>query len=153
MGDLTQRTDLSGVLGHLILEPVAEQVCREYGLEPRGEDPATGLAKAYLGYAAGVELTADGLGRIITVFLHFHGDDGFTSYRGGIPGAGDAEPTRSGLRAALGEPAGADEPYADRFLGDFGPCDHWVFPSFVLHAQYALDAERLHRITLKLPEA
>lgn len=145
MGDSTEaRTDLTGLLGNLMIGPVAEQISREYGLEAQG-------GRSYLGRTAGVELAADGLDRIVTVFLHFHGDDGFTSYRGAIPGAGDVPPTRTGLRAALGEPDEADEPYADKFLGDFGPSDHWALPGFVLHAQYALDGENLHRVTLKLP--
>jgi hypothetical protein len=141
--------ELTDLLGRHVLEPAAQRVCRRFGLLPAaGADPAAGLPRSYLARDAGVELAADGLGTVTAVFLHFHGDDGFTSYRGAIPGVGGAVASRSALWAELGRPASSDDAYSDRFLGDFGPSDRWILPELVLRARYGLDGESLYRITL-----
>ncbi|MET8151952.1 hypothetical protein ACIBSW_09060 [Actinoplanes sp. NPDC049668] len=148
-----RRTDLTVLLGRTVLEARVQQVCREYGLIPRsGPDTGSGLSRSYLARAAGVELAADTHGVVTTVFLHFHGDDGFTSYSGEIPGGAGSVPRRAHLWAMLGRPDEQGEPYRDRFLGDYGPWDRWVLAGFVLHAQFAVDAENLDRVTLTLPE-
>jgi hypothetical protein len=143
------RTDLAQLLGRTVLEVRVQQICREYGLVPR--PGGSGLSRSYLARDAGVEIAADAHGMVTTVFLHFHGDDGFASYRGEIPGGGGSATTRASLWAALGRPDTSGDPYRERFLGDFGPWDHWVLPDLRLRAQYALDGEGLHRITLTRP--
>jgi hypothetical protein len=143
-------TDLTQLLGRTVLEARVQQICREYGLIPRSGGP--GLSRSYLAREAGVEIAADAHGVVTTVFLHFHGDDGFASYRGTIPGGGTAT-TRASLWAALGRPDVSGDPYRERFLGDFGPWDRWLLPDLQLHAQYALDGDGLHRITLTRPDA
>lgn len=146
-------TDLTELLGRTVLEARVQQVCREYGLIPRsGPSVGSGLSRAYLSRGAGVELAADAHGVVTTVFLHFHGDDGFSSFQGEIPGGGGTVPRRAHLRAALGHPDERGDPYRDRFLGDYGPWDRWLLGGFALHAQYATDGERLDRITLTLPD-
>ena len=167
------RTDLTELLGRTVLEARVQQVCREYGLIPRsGVAVGSGLSRSYLSREAGVELAADAHGTVIAVFLHFHGDDGFTSFRGEIPGGirggipGETRggipceipgrtrgvPGRTHLRKALGHPDTQGDPYHDRFLGDYGPWDRWILAGFALHAQFAVDGESLDRITLTLPD-
>jgi len=147
------RTDLTELLGRTVLEARVQQVCREYGLIPRsGAAVGSGLSRSYLSRDAGVELAADAHGTVTTVFLHFHGDDGFTSFHGEIPGGAGCQPRRTHLREALGHPDEQGDPYRDRFLGDYGPWDRWILAGFVLHAQFATDAESLDRVTLTLPE-
>jgi hypothetical protein len=143
-------TDLTQLLGRSVLEARVQQICREYGLIPRSGGP--GLSRSYLAREAGVEIAADAHGVVTTVFLHFHGDDGFTSYRGEIPGGAGDVPRRAALWAALGRPASSGDPYRDPFLGDYGPWDRWTLTTSTLHAQYALDGENLHRVTLTLPD-
>ncbi|GID96282.1 hypothetical protein ACFQFC_39150 [Amorphoplanes digitatis] len=147
-----RRTDLTVLLGRTVLEARVQQVCREYGLIPRSGAAGSGLSRSYLARAAGVELAADAHGVITTVFLHFHGDDGFTSYSGEIPGGAGSVARRAHLWAMLGRPDEQGAPYRDRFLGDYGPWDRWVLAGFVMHAQFAVDAESLDRVTLTLPE-
>ncbi|MEU7906803.1 hypothetical protein [Actinoplanes sp. NPDC049118] len=147
------RTDLTVLLGRTVLEARVQQICQEYGLIPRsGAAVGSGLSRSYLARAAGVEIAADTHGVITTVFLHFHGDDGFTSYSGEIPGGAGSVPRRAHLWAMLGRPDEQGLPYRDRFLGDYGPWDRWVLAGFVLHAQFAVDSEKLDRVTLTLPE-
>jgi hypothetical protein len=147
------RPDLSTILGRSVLEARTQQICRAYGLIPRsGPATGSGLSRSYLARDAGVEIAADAHGVVTTVFLHFHGDDGFTSFHGEIPGGAGTVPRRAALWAALGRPEASGDPYTDRFLGDFGPWDRWPVAGFVLHAQYALDGENLHRITLTVPD-
>ncbi|RSM51917.1 hypothetical protein DMB66_40830 [Actinoplanes sp. ATCC 53533] len=149
----TGRTDLTELLGRTVLEARVQQVCREYGLIPRsGAAVGSGLSRSYLSRDAGVELAADAHGTVTTVFLHFHGDDGFTSFQGEIPGGAGRVPRRTHLREALGHPDEQGDPYHDRFLGDYGPWDRWTLAGFALHAQFAADGERLERITLTLPD-
>ena len=147
------RTDLTLLLGRTVLEARVQQICQEYGLIPRsGAAVGSGLSRSYLSRDAGVELAADAHGLVTTVFLHFHGDDGFTSYQGEIPGGAGSIPRRTQLWAALGHPDEQGDPYRDRFLGDYGPWDRWMLAGFALHAQYAVDGERLDRVTLTLPD-
>ena len=145
------RTDLAQLLGRTVLQARVQQICREYGLIPR--PGGSGLSRSYLAREAGVEIAADGHGMVTTVFLHFHGDDGFASYQGEIPGGGGSAATRASLWAALGRPDTSGDPYRERFLGDFGPWDRWLLPGLQLRAQYALDGDGLHRITLTRPGA
>jgi hypothetical protein len=148
-----RRTDLTALLGRTVLEARVQQICQEYGLIPRsGAAVGSGLSRSYLARAAGVEIAADTHGVITTVFLHFHGDDGFASYSGEIPGGAGSVPRRAHLWAMLGHPDEQGAPYRDRFLGDYGPWDRWVLAGFVLHAQFAADAECLERVTLTLPD-
>jgi hypothetical protein len=148
------RADLAQLLGRTVLEARVQQICREYGLIPRSGGPGgSGLSRSYLAREAGVEIAADGHGMVTAVFLHFHGDDGFASYRGEIPGGGGTAATRASLWAALGRPDASGDPYRERFLGDFGPWDRWLLPGLQLRAQYALDGDGLHRITLTRPGA
>ncbi|MFI7601584.1 hypothetical protein [Actinoplanes sp. NPDC049681] len=145
------RTDLSLLLGRTVLEVRVQLICQEYGLLPRtGAAVGSGLSRSYLARESGVELAAEPNGTVTTVFLHFHGDDGFSPYRGEIPGGAGRMPRRAALWAALGRPASSGEPYRDRFLGDYGPWDRWTLEGFDLHAQYALDGEALMRVTLTL---
>jgi hypothetical protein len=147
------RPELTELLGRTVLQARTQQICREYGLIPRsGATAGSGLSRSYLARDAGVEIAADAHGTVITVFLHFHGDDGFTSYRGEIPGGAGDVPRRAALWAALGRPGESGDPYRDEFLGDYGPWDRWALTTCTLHAQYALDGENLHRITLTLPD-
>ncbi len=147
------RADLTEVLGRTVLEARVQRICREYGLIPRsGAAVGSGLSRSYLSRDAGVELAADAHGLVTTVFLHFHGDDGFTSFQGEIPGGAGSVPRRTRLREMLGHPDEQGDPYRDRFLGDYGPWDRWTLPGFALHAQFAVDGERLERVTLTLPD-
>ena len=147
------RTELSRLLGRSVLAAQTQRICAEYGLTPRpGPAGGSGLSRWYLARDAGVEIAADAHGTVTTVFLHFHGDDGFASYRGELPGGGGTDPRRAPLRASLGRPDESGDEYRDRFLGDFGPWDRWQMPGYALHAQYALDGDHLRRITLTLAE-
>jgi hypothetical protein len=147
------RTDLTMLLGRTVLEARVQQICQEYGLIPRsGPAVGSGLSRSYLARDAGVELAADAHGTVTTVFLHFNGDDGFTSYQGEIPGGAGSVARRSHLWAMLGRPDEQGDPYRDRFLGDYGPWDRWILAGFALHAQFATDGELLSRITLTLPD-
>jgi hypothetical protein len=146
-----RRPELTDLLGRTVLQARTQQICRAYGLTPRVAS-GSGLSRSYLARDAGVEIGADTHGTVTTVFLHFHGDDGFASYRGEIPGGGGTEPRRAALWAALGRPGESGDPYRQKFLGDFGPWDRWQMPGYVLQAQYALDGDHLHRITLTLPD-
>jgi hypothetical protein len=147
------RSDLTLLLGRTVLEARVQQICREYGLVPRsGPAVGSGLSRSYLARESGVEIAADAHGTVTTVFLHFHGDDGFASFTGEIPGGGGSVPRRTHVWAMLGHPEEQGDPYRDRFLGDYGPWDRWVLAGFVLHAQYGVDGERLERATLSLPD-
>jgi hypothetical protein len=139
------RSDLTQLLGRTVLEARVQQVCREWGLTPH---TGTGLSRCYLAHEAGVELAANARGTVTTIFLHFHGDDGFRCYDGEIPGGGGTVPRRAHLWAALGRPGECIDP----FLGDYGPSDTWLFPQFVMNARYTHDADHLQRITLTLPD-
>ncbi|MEV4642239.1 hypothetical protein AB0J80_33300 [Actinoplanes sp. NPDC049548] len=146
------RTDLTVLLGRTVLEARVQQICHEYGLIPRsGAAVGSGLSRSYLARESGVELAADAHGTVTTIFLHFHGDDGFRSFQGDIPGGAGSVPRRAALWAALGRPDESGDPYRDRFLGDYGPWDRWTLPAISLHAQYAADGEALTRVTLTLP--
>ncbi len=154
-----RRTDLIELLGRTVLQARTQQICREYGLIPhaatgpaRSGPARSGPARSYLARDEGVEIAADAHGTVTTVFLHFHGDDGFASYHGEIPGGGGTIPRRAALWAELGRPDVSGDAYRERFLGDFGPWDRWLLPACLLHAQYALDGENLHRVTLTLPD-
>jgi hypothetical protein len=143
------RTDVTQLLGRSVLEARTQRICAEYGLVPSS---GAALSRSYLARETGVELAADAHGTVTTVFLHFHGDDGFEAYRGEIPGGGGHVARRSSLWAMLGRPDETGDPYRDRFLGDYGPWDRWLLTSFTLHAQYATDAETLDRITVSPPD-
>jgi hypothetical protein len=143
------RTDLTMLLGRTVLEVRVQQVCKEYGLLPRsGEAVGSGLSRSYLSRESGVELAADPHGMVTTIFLHFHGDDGFTPFQGEIPGGAGSVPRRTHLWAMLGHP----DDHGDRMRGDHGAWDRWVLAGFVLHARFAVDGERLERVALSLPD-
>ncbi|GGQ81879.1 hypothetical protein [Couchioplanes azureus] len=147
------RGDLARLLGHSVLEAGVQEICRKYGLIPHsGASMSSALSRSYLARESGVELAADAHGVVTTVFLHFHGDDGFRSYRGEIPGGAGTDPRRTALWERLGRPVEMGDPYHDRFLGDYGPWDRWTLPGFHLHAQFAPDGETLARITLTPPD-
>lgn len=147
------RTDLTVLLGRSVLEARVQQICREYGLIPRsGAAAGSGLSRSYLARDTGVEITADAHGTVTTIFLHFHGDDGFITYQGEIPGGGGSVARRTHMWAMLGPPDETGDPYRDRFLGEYGPWDKWILAGFTLHAQFAPDAENLDRVTLTLPD-
>jgi hypothetical protein len=147
-----ERPELTELLGGSLLEARTQQICRAYGLIPGPAGLASGLPRSYLARDAGVEIAADAHGTITAVFLHFHGDDGFASYRGEIPGGAGSVPRRAALWASLGRPNDSGAPYRERFLGDYGPWDRWLLPAVTLHAQYALDGDHVHRITLTPPD-
>lgn len=138
--------DPTELLGRSVLAARTQQLLRTYGLVPRA-----GLSRSYSARDRGLEIAADAHGTVTAVFLHFHGDDGFASYRGEIPGGAGRLSRRSALWAELGRPGESGEAYREKFLGDFGPWDRWTLPGCTLHAQYGLDGERLHRITLTPP--
>ena len=110
--DSGTRADLTELLGRTVLEARTQQICREYGLIPRsGATAGSGLSRSYLARDAGVEIAADTHGVVTTVFLHFHGDDGFTSYQGEIPGGAGSVARRAHLWAMLGSPDEQGGPY------------------------------------------
>jgi hypothetical protein len=143
----TARSDLTRLLGRSVLEAHVQQVCREWGLVP-APGPGPGPARSYRAHESGVELAADARGTVTTIFLHFHGDDGFADYDGEIPGGAGTIARRAHLWAALGRPWESVDP----FLGDYGPSDTWIFGHFVLNARYTHDADHLQRVTLTRPE-
>ena len=147
------RTDLTVLLGRSVLEARVQEICREYGLIPRsGTAAGSGLSRSYRSRDTGVEIAADAHGTVTTIFLHFHGDDGFITYQGEIPGGGGSVARRTHMWAMLGRPDETGDPYRDRFLGEYGPWDKWILAGFTLHAQFAPDAETLDRVTLTLPD-
>jgi hypothetical protein len=136
------RTDLALLLGRTVLEARVQQVCKEYALLPRsGDAVGSGLSRAYLSREAGVELAADAHGLVVTLLLHFDGDDGFVPFQGEIPGGAGSVPRRTHLWAMLGRP---DE------RGD--GWDRWVLAGFTLLAEFGTDGERLQLVTLALPD-
>lgn len=145
-----QRRDLTMLLGRSVLGAQVQDICREYALLPRfGAAVGSGLSRSYQSRDLGVELAADECGTITTIFLHFHGDDGYRPYQGDIPGGGGAARRRTNLRATLGRPVRSGDPGRERFLGEYGPWDLWQLASGQLKAQYALDGETLQRLTLR----
>jgi hypothetical protein len=139
------RTDLTQLLGRSIADPFALQICREYDLAPA---LGAGPARSYQSPAFGVSLLADDPGTVTMIFLHFHGDAGFEPYPGVIPGRGGTIAKRSSLWVALGRPDQSTDPHRDS-AGEYGPSDQWRFPTFTMHALYALDNENLLRLTLR----
>ena len=125
------RSDLTLLLGQRLLEGHALEVCREYRLVARAG------ALFYENRDLGVEVAVDQQNRVTYVTLHFRGDMGFRPYQGVIPGRGGTIPTKMGLWAALGRP-----------WRSAGRLDEWVFPGFVLQAQYEPDGDHLLRINL-----
>jgi hypothetical protein len=49
---------------------------------------------------------------------------------------------------ALGRPDHSTDPNRDS-ADEYGPSDQWRFPTFTMHALYALDNENLLRLTLR----
>ena len=141
--------DLADLLGRTVLAARTQQICRDFGLVP---SVGSRLSRSYVSRETGVEIAADPQGTIVAVFLHFDGGDGFAAYQGEIPGGAGAIPRRAGLWASLGRPVESGGPFHVPHLGDYGPWDKWMMPRFVFNAQYALDGENLHRVTLSLPE-
>jgi hypothetical protein len=137
------RTDLTLLLGRNLVEPLIQDVCREYALLPA---LGAGPPRLYRSPGLGVELAADGQGTVMAIQLHFHGDDEFAPYRGPIPGRGSTIPRRSSMWASLGRPDHSTDPHRDR---DLGAADQWRFPTFLMHAEYALDGDNLLRLTLR----
>ena len=135
-------SDLTRLLGQNLLEGHALAVSREYGLT------ATPGARTYESRDHGVEVAVDEFDRVAWVLLHFNGDAGFAPFRGAIPGRGGTIPRRSSLWAALGRPAQSTDPTRTRHSADAGATDEWVFPAFVMDAQYAPDGETLLRLVL-----
>jgi hypothetical protein len=142
---LPRRTDLTELLGRTVLEARVQQICREWGLIPYA---GSGLSRSYVAHDAGAELAADGRGLVTSIFLHFHGDDGFRHFDEVIPGTGGTIARRAHLWSALGRPGES----LDVFLGDHGPSDTWWLPRFVLNARYTIDGDHVQRITLTLPD-
>lgn len=135
--------DPAELLGRNVLAVGTRHLFQAYGLDV----PVT-LCRSYAARHRGLEVAADAHGTVTSVFLHFHGDDGFPSWTGDLPAGAGAVPRRAALWAALGRPGESGDPYRDRFLGDFGPSDRWTLAACTLHAQYALDGEHVRRITL-----
>jgi hypothetical protein len=139
------RADVTQVLGRNLSDPFAQEICREYALLPA---LGAGPARSYQSPSLGVSLLADDYGTVINIFLHFHGDLDFQPYRGPIPGRGGTIPKRSSLWVALGRPDQSTDPNRDR-INEYGASDQWRFPTFTMHALYALDNENLLRLTLR----
>lgn len=139
------RTDVTQLLGRHLGDALAREICAEYSLSP---SPGHGPARSYLSPSLGVSLLADDYGTVINIFLHFHGDLGFTPYPGPIPGRGGTIPKRSSLWVALGRPDQSTDPNRDK-VNEYGASDQWRFPTFTMHALYALDNENLLRLTLR----
>jgi hypothetical protein len=139
------RTDLTQLLGRAVADPFAQEICREYSLLPA---LGAGPAHSYQSPSLGVSLLADDRGMVAMIFLHFHGDAGFEPYPGAIPGRGGTIPKRSSLWVALGRPDHSTDPHRDT-ADEYGPSDQWRFPTFTMHALYALDNENLLRLTLR----
>jgi len=139
------RTDVTQLLGRHLGDPFAQDICREYALLPA---LGAGRARSYQSPSLGVSLLADDYGTVINIFLHFHGDLDFEPYTGAIPGRGGTIPKRSSLWVALGRPDQSTDPNRDR-VNEYGASDQWRFPTFTMHALYALDNEDLLRLTLR----
>jgi hypothetical protein len=137
------RTDLTLLLGRNIDDPFTREICREFGLRPAGS------ALSYQAPALGVSMVADELGTIATIYLHFNGDVGFAGYPGVIPGRGGTIAKRSSLWVALGRPDQSTDPRRDHGADQAGASDQWRFPTFTMHALYAVDNENLMRLTLR----
>lgn len=136
------RTDLTQLLGRSLAEPFVRNVCREFLLAPA---LGAGQIRVLQSVEMGVEVGTDDYGRVTAIVLHFHGDGGFAPYPGTIPGRGGTIAKRGSLWAALGRPDYSTDP--DRHQQQ-GASDQWRFPTFLMHAQYALDGENLLRLTL-----
>src|ERR1044071_1508395 len=132
------RTDLTHLLGLSLVEPYTREVLREYRLAP---PLGAGPVRTLQSYEMGVELAADDYGTVYAIMLHFHGDGGFEPYPGTIPGRGGTIAKRGSLWAALGRPDHSTDPDRHEHRGEVGPADQWRFPTFVMHAQYAVDGE------------
>jgi hypothetical protein len=139
------RTDLTQLLGRHVTDPFTRSVCEEYSLLPA---LGAGPARSFQAPSFGVSMLADDLGTVAMIFLHFHGDAGFEPYRGVIPGRGGTIGKRGSLWVALGRPDHSTDPHRDR-NDEYGPSDQWRFPTFTMHARYALDNENLLRLTLR----
>jgi hypothetical protein len=131
------------LLGRSILEQYTQVVCREYGLV------AMPGARVYQSRELGVELAVDDQGTVRVILLYFRGINGFGAYPGPIPGRAGTIAKRSHLWAALGRPDESTDPNREQHAGEFGPADQWRFPTFDMHAQYAVDGEALLRLTLR----
>ncbi|MBU2668483.1 hypothetical protein KOI35_33715 [Actinoplanes bogorensis] len=137
--NVVPRSDLTQLLGQNLLEGQALAVSREYGLM------ATQGARTYESREFGVEVAVDEYDRVTWVVLHFHGDAGFQPYRGAIPGRGGTIARRNSLWAALGRPTQSTDPNR---MGHGGAADEWVFPWFVMQAQYDNEGDHLLRMYL-----
>jgi hypothetical protein len=129
--DVVPNSDLTLLLGQRLLEGRALDVCREYRLVARAG------ALFYENRELGVEVAVDQENRVAYVTLHFRGDMGFRPYQGVIPGRGGSIPRKMSLWAALGRPWRSS-----------GGMDEWVFPGFMMQAQYEPDDDHLLRINL-----
>jgi len=139
------RTDVTQLLGRHLSDPFAQHICQEYALLPA---LGAGTARSYQSPSLGVSLLADDYGTVLNIFLHFHGDLDFQPYPGPIPGRGGTIAKRSSLWVALGRPDQSTDPNRDR-VNEYGASDQWRFPTFTMHALYALDNEDLLRLTLR----
>ena len=132
-------------LGRNLADPFAQDICREYELLPA---LGAGPARSFPSPAPGVSLLADDHGTVIDIFLHFHGDLDFQPHAGTIPGRGGTIRKRGSRWVALGRPDQSTDPNRDR-IDEYGASDQWRFPTFTMHALYALDNENLLRLTLR----
>ncbi|NMO57666.1 hypothetical protein HH310_41685 [Actinoplanes sp. TBRC 11911] len=125
------RSDLTQLLGQRLLEGHALEVCREYRLVARAG------ALFYENRDLGVEVAVDQENRVAYVTLHFRGDQGFRPYQGMLPGRGGTIAKKMSLWGALGRP-----------WRSAGGVDEWVFPGFVMQAQYERDDDHVLRINI-----
>ena len=132
------RTDITLLLGRNLMDPYTEEIFREYALRPVGG--------FYEAPELGVQLAVDAQGTVVAIQLYFQAGEGFEPYPGSIPGRGGTIGKRGSMWASLGRPDQSTDPHRDHQIG---AADQWRFPTFLMHAQYAMDGDNLLRLTLR----
>lgn len=112
----------------------------EVSESPEGE-PYLGLRRA------GLALTADGTGIVTTVHLFSEGRDGFSAYRGELPGGLTMGDGRSAVRARLGPPSLRGWRRVLPF-GASRPWDRYDQPDHSWHFEYSASGETIALATL-----
>lgn len=148
-------TPLLGLLGRNVLSPEAAQVLSRYpGLrrDPRGRDDGEAPVAYLRSVADGLLVKVTHDGEILAVFMMSEGKDGFSQFRGELPGGLSFASRPSDALKALGAP-GHSRPAGTMGAYAHGELLRFDRPDYSIHFQFRSDRGGIELVTAMVASA
>jgi len=132
-------------LGAHISEFLSQKPFKDWEVERSTEDDLEQPIINYVFPGQGLQLRCDQYDKISVIFL----DDRESDFDiGDCFGNLSFSHSRENVLSRFGRPSKSGEKRSHPVLGDYGPWDRFVLPSYTIHVEYQINSDLIKRITI-----